>query len=153
GTGVTRGAGGHLVHDVGPAHAGVEVGEAERPAPPAVAEGTGVRAEGEFSAGQHEAETPAHLEPEDEVFGVALLLDRLRDRPLAEQTDATEPAAARERRHDPRDRTGVPMSVRGGALRAPPFGPVRNPGSERGVVQRPGGDRLRVDAFGWIGCA
>src|SRR5207245_9285145 len=47
GAGIARGAGGHLVHHVGPAHAGVEVGEAERPAPAAVAEGTRVRAERE----------------------------------------------------------------------------------------------------------
>src|SRR5206468_6237923 len=121
-----------------------------RAAPPAVAEGAGVRAEGELPAGQHEAETPAHLEPEDEVLGVALLLDRLRDRLLAEQTHAIEPAAARERRHDPRDRAGVSVPVRGGDLRAPPFEAVRKLGSDRGVIQRAGGDRLRVDAFRWI---
>ena len=119
---VARGAGRHLVHDVGPAHARVEVGEAERAAPAAVAERARVRPERQLAAGQHEAEPPADREPEHEVLAVALLGDGARrsSRSPSSRTPSSAPPQASARQHA-RHRARVAVAVGGGNLGAPPL--------------------------------
>src|SRR5262245_30549313 len=93
---VARRARRHLVRDVRPANASVEVGEPERSAPATVAERTRVWPERQLTADQHEPKAPAHLEAEHEIFGVALLLDGSGDRLLVEQPRTTEFPCASE---------------------------------------------------------